>query len=163
MKNVPLDLSDVHRLYLFYCNLTPLVTKFYKPFKEISEDVMRSHLEGAVSGKHISFGLKNDEEIVGHSFVMQVRSEHPVFGIGLAEHFHGKGLGRRLMQVVLAEAEFRGAGHVTLTVLKNNHRALALYRSFGFIVVTDHTFKVKNDSYFMERFRDNRVIPNTPR
>ena len=112
---------------------------------------MRSHLDGAATGKHISLGLENENEIIGHSFIMDVGGKHPVFGIGLAEPFHGRGLGRGLMKDVLTEAESLGVVHVTLTVLKNNHRAVALYKSFGFSIVADHTFKNENDSYFMKR------------
>ena len=151
MKHAVLEVSDSRRLFEFYSYLTTPVTEFYQPFREITAEVFRSHLLETVSGKHISFGLEDNGEIVGHAFLMHIDEKHPVFGIGLAELYHGRGLGRKLMEKVLAEAQRREVGHITLTVLKHNSRALTLYRSFGFVMAAEHTFKRKNDSYFMIR------------
>ena len=61
------------------------------------------------------------------------------------------------MSWVLAEAALEDIEHVTLTVLKYNTRALSLYRSFGFRVISDHTFRDKDDSFFMVRDARARV------
>ncbi len=46
-----------------------------------------------------------------------------------------RGLGRRLLAAVLAEAEAMGAPHVTLEVRRSNSAALALYEGAGFNIV----------------------------
>lgn len=152
-----LSLRDATRLLSFYTSLSPAVTDTYQPFRDPDLEAMHHHLEGVEKGDHISFCLEDDGEIVGHSFVINIRQKDPVFGIGVKERYHGRGLGRRLMSWVLAEASLEGIEHVTLTVLKYNSRALSLYRSFGFRVISDHTFRDKDDSFFMVRDARRRV------
>ena len=112
---------------------------------------MREFLTGVEAGIHIGSALVEDGLIVGHSFIMNTSQANPVFGIGLADTCHGKGWGRMLMGRVLGEAKDLGVGRITLTVLKYNTIALSLYKSFGFAIVSDHTFRQKDDSYFMTR------------
>ena len=50
----------------------------------------------------------------------------------LLREAHGTGLGRRLMDWVLAEGRRRGAGRLALSVWESNHRAQAFYRRYGF-------------------------------
>ena len=72
------------------------------------------------------------------------------FGVGVHPDWQGRGLGRVLTRTVLDWA----AGHreierVTLRAFAGNARAIALYRSFGF-VETDrarHAFKLEDGSY----------------
>ena len=45
----------------------------------------------------------------------------------------------------LTEAAKKNLTYLTLTVLKYNTVALSMYRSFGFKVVSDHTFREKDD------------------
>jgi ribosomal protein S18 acetylase RimI-like enzyme len=151
MEYHKLLITDVDRLQAFYTGLSPAVTETYRPFATISHEVMREHLSGAAAGSHISSALVEDGLIVGHSFIMNAQQANPVFGIGIADTCHGKGWGRMLMERVLAEAQELGIDHITLTVLKYNAIALSLYKSFGFRIVSDHTFKLKDDSYFMTR------------
>ncbi len=149
MVCIDLKPDDADRLHAFYESLNKAVTDTFKPFKELSPKVLQKHLAEAKAGLHISVGLERSTEIVGHAFVVDIDKAHPVFGIGIKEEFHGKGWGRRLMTIVFEKARDRGIKQMTLTVLKHNSRALSLYKSFGFKIVTDHTFKVENDSYLM--------------
>ena len=149
MVCVDLQPDDWERLYRFYRALSKAVTATFEPFEEITPALMQRHLAETKAGDHVSLGLEHSAEIVGHGFIMDVEKRHPVFGIGIDEVFHGRGWGRRLMSAVFEKAGERGLKHVTLTVLKDNSAALSLYRSFGFKVVTDHTFRAENDSYFM--------------
>ncbi len=148
-------IADEKPLLDFYLGLSPSVTKTYRPFAVITGEVMREHLSATATGTHISFALKEEGQIVGHSFILNVALEHPVFGIGLSEAIHGQGWGKKLMGQVLAAACDRQASHITLTVLKYNSVALSLYKSYGFRIVSDHTFKQKDDSYFMTRDGDS--------
>jgi ribosomal protein S18 acetylase RimI-like enzyme len=46
--------------------------------------------------------------------------------------YRGKGIGRKLMRTLTAEAEKRECSRITLEVRKDNHSAQNLYRSEGF-------------------------------
>jgi ribosomal protein S18 acetylase RimI-like enzyme len=150
MVCIDLQPEDKDRLHHFYISLDKTVTDTFRPFPETTLAIFQKHLEEAKAGHHISIGLDRSTGIVGHGFIMNIDKPHPVFGIGIKDIFHGKGWGRMLMRAVFEKAGEREVKHMALTVLKHNNNALSLYRSFGFKVVTDHTFKVENDSYLMQ-------------
>ena len=151
MRCIFLSPDDAGRLLSFYNRLSPEVTELYQPFPVVSREVMSTHLEETAASKHISAALEENGEICGHSFILNLRDQHPVFGIGIEGRHHGAGWGRTLMKTVLERAVKDGITTISLTVLKHNLRAQALYKSFGFEVVSDHTFRDENDSYFMLR------------
>lgn len=149
MVYIDLKPGDEKRLFAFYSNLGSTVTATFRPFREVSVAVMKNHLSEVDNGHHISIGIEHSANIVGHGFLMDIDKKHPVFGIGIMEPYQGEGRGRRLMNAVWEKAETLGVGHMTLTVVKNNTRAISLYKDFGFRAVGDHTFEKKNDSYVM--------------
>jgi RimJ/RimL family protein N-acetyltransferase len=53
-------------------------------------------------------------------------------GIGVLAAWHGRGLGRALMEHLLAEAERIGVWNLTLRVRTYNEGAIALYEKLGF-------------------------------
>lgn len=55
-----------------------------------------------------------------------------IHDLAVHEDHRGKGVGRKLLSAVEAEAKKRGCCKLTLEVLQNNQRALQLYSSFGF-------------------------------
>jgi ribosomal protein S18 acetylase RimI-like enzyme len=147
--------SDLQTLVSFYSGLSESVTRTFEPFgPRVTEQVLRQHLSDADAGTHLSFGLFEDRGAVcGHVFILNIPSELPVFGIGLAEPAQGQGWGRRMAQRVMDEADARAMEKVTLTVLKTNTRAWTLYESLGFTRTGETTFRAENDSYCMERKR----------
>lgn len=149
----PLSTLDLPALLGFYTNLPESVTRTFQPFGPVvTEDTLKDHLDGADNGKHISLGLfAEDGSVCGHSFIWDVGSETPVFGIGLAECAQGKGLGREIMTRVLSEADTLGIKMVALTVVKTNEKAWKLYESLGFRVTGETTFLSENDSFCMVR------------
>ncbi len=66
-----------------------------------------------------------------------------VLGIGILPNYRGQGLGRRLMHTVLEAAQARGLNRVELTVRENNHIAIKLYESLGFLHEGRHINAVK--------------------
>ena len=125
-----------------------------------------AHLEQAAQGKHVTLGLVDaGGTICGHGFVLLLHEPKPVFGIGLHQDLHGQGWGRRLMQATLDEADAQRIPLVTLTVLKDNLRAKALYEKMGFSTKGEATFRLPDDCFYMERTRptDPRAVLALPR
>lgn len=150
-----LTADDSARLTAFYASLSDEVNWFYRPFADPSEEVLREHLTGGDEGRHIILGIVEEGgAILGHAFILSVASEDPTFGIGLHQSIHGRGLGRALMVAVLDEADRLGLPLVTLTVMKANTRAMALYESLGFRVTGECDFRSPGDSWCMERRAD---------
>ncbi|MBT3273067.1 MAG: GNAT family N-acetyltransferase [Spirochaetales bacterium] len=149
MEYVVLSPADADRLLEFYQTLSAAVVDTYQPFPEVSLATMNDHLAGAAAGKHISMAVEEAGRIWGHSFIMNINEEHPVFGIGISDSHQNEGLGRGLMTRIIEHGD--GLKSISLTVLKYNTRALTLYKSFNFKIVSDHTFREANDSHFMIR------------
>lgn len=58
---------------------------------------------------------------------------HAELGVTVVQEFWGQGLGRRLTECIIAWAADRGLRKLYLRVYDDNLRALALYRSLGFV------------------------------
>lgn len=54
--------------------------------------------------------------------------------MGLLKDYWGLGIGGKIMQTILEQAQESGLEQIGLSVFRNNKRAIALYESFGFIV-----------------------------
>lgn len=57
-----------------------------------------------------------------------------VLGIGLRRDYRGSGLGRKLLQAAIAEADAKGLERIELMVRDDNQNAIALYLQCGFKV-----------------------------
>ncbi len=60
-------------------------------------------------------------------------AHHAEFGITIRKEFWGVGLGRKLTECVVAWAGAAGLHKLYLRVFADNHRAIGLYRSLGFV------------------------------
>ncbi len=148
----PLTVADGDRLLRFYRARPPWIVHWFDPFPEPDSEKISRHLEQSAADSAISLGLLDAAgELVGHGFILELASDRPVFGIGLAEAAIGHGHGRALMAAVLAEADRRRLPKVTLTVFKDNLRARRLYEGFDFVMVGEHSCRSAGDSLAMER------------
>ena len=68
-------------------------------------------------------------DAVGTKYKLRHRAE---FGISVAEEYWGLGIGRALTQACIRCAKEAGYTQLELTVVAENERAIALYRSTGF-------------------------------
>lgn len=93
----------------------------------------------AARGERYDLVLDNGREIAGWAFLMKLDQPLAHLGIGLADEYCGKGLGRPLMQAIVDYAKAHGREGVDLIVVQDNPRAKALYERFGFAVTEPHT------------------------
>jgi ribosomal-protein-alanine N-acetyltransferase len=73
--------------------------------------------------------------LVGYAGLAATRHEADVQTMAVDPDRQGEGLGRRLLDALLAEAERRGCAQVFLEVRADNERALELYRRADFAQV----------------------------
>jgi len=145
--------SDTSQLVKFYASLPESVTKLYLPFSDPSEAVLKQHLQETAAKKHISLCITSEDgSIKGHCFILNIKTEKPVFGIGLSPDIHGKGWGREIAQEILKKADAMRVPLVTLTVVKCNDIARKLYHTLGFALTGECTFREPADSWEMERY-----------
>lgn len=88
--------------------------------------VMIAELEGRVVGYAISL-------IRAHKRWRSGR----VYGVAVEREFNGKGIGRALVQRTLEQLAQLDIARVYLEVRADNERAIALYRSFGFVAISN--------------------------
>jgi L-phenylalanine/L-methionine N-acetyltransferase len=108
------------------------------------------------------------DEIVGsaglHAMQPNLRRMHVrMLGLGVAPAWQGRGVGRKLLARLIDWAD--NWGHVLrieLHVHADNERAMALYRSMGFVEEGRHkAFSLKNGKY-VDSISMARMHPNPP-
>ncbi len=73
-----------------------------------------------------------DGEMLGHGILWWVLDEGELANLAVRPEARGRGIGRRLLDVLLAEAALRGVERVFLEVRESNGVAIELYRERGF-------------------------------
>ncbi|GHC66046.1 N-acetyltransferase [Streptomyces flavofungini] len=88
----------------------------------------RDHLVAELDGRVVGYiRLGFPTPLAVHAHVRQI------LGFVVADEVRGKGVGRGLLQAVVAEARRQGARRITLRVLGHNTPARTLYESEGFV------------------------------
>jgi ribosomal protein S18 acetylase RimI-like enzyme len=105
---------------------------------EQEEDWLRARLAEHAAGDLVHLVVVAGDRVVGSAGVGRgkgIERHVGTLGISLAADYRGLGLGSRLLQAVLEEAECRldGLRMVQLHVFGNNELALRLYEKHGFI------------------------------
>jgi ribosomal-protein-alanine N-acetyltransferase len=75
---------------------------------------------------------EDDGELIGYAGLVVVGRTADVQTLAVAPAAQGRGLGRRLLDALVAEARRRDAGEMMLEVRAENEAALALYTAAGF-------------------------------
>lgn len=120
------------------------------PPMDMTIEFLRSGLEAG--NPHLAAVV--DGELVGwcdicrHSF--EIETHIGTLGIGLVPALRGQGIGRALLDAAIHTAERRDFQRIELTVFSDNHRAIALYETRGFI----HEGVMKAAARFGTQYRD---------
>ena len=86
-----------------------------------------------------------------------------ILSMGVLPAFQGLGLGRVLLEEIVRWSEEHGVERIDLYILADNHRAIALYRSFGFETLGSRQAYVRRpdgtecDDLYMSRWRPRRA------
>jgi ribosomal protein S18 acetylase RimI-like enzyme len=88
------------------------------------------------TGATVWWALLDGDRVAGLVQIAPHGSRGDLRIVGRAPEYRGRGLGPRLVAEALRMLREGGAGDVDLTVEAENDRALALYRRFGFDVVS---------------------------
>lgn len=109
-----------------------------------------------LDGRHNHYvAARIGDKLVGYAGIARLGilppHEYEIHTIGVDPAFHGQGIGRRLLDELVA---FAGNGTVFLEVRTDNAPAIALYRSAGFVEVglRKRYYRVSDaDAYTMRR------------
>ncbi len=78
------------------------------------------------------FVARLNGETVGYAGLWVIRREAHITTLAVHPNHHRRKIGERLMIVLIEEALYRRASHLTLEVRENNRAAQNLYRKYGF-------------------------------
>jgi len=125
--------SDVLRLQRFYNALSPQSRTFFRPlgWNATYSRCAKVIAEAAGTNRYDVVAEKGGR-IVGWAFLQGMDSDAGHLGIARADDFAGLGLGKRLMQRLVAEAKRQGKTCIDLILVQKNTRARKLYEQFGF-------------------------------
>ena len=123
--------GDIAALKRFYDDLTPRSRAFFLAHG-LDRATLRKVTDRSEAGDDLVLGLFEDTRMVGYFFLWYFNNPVPLLGIGLSDAFHGRGLGKQMLQLLISEAAEHGCEGVELTTQMDNDRAFALYKAVGF-------------------------------
>ena len=124
--------GDENGLRSFHDQLSPRSRELFTPHG-YDDPLLRNYVSRAQEGEDRSYVLLNsDDAVVGYFFLWNFKGPVPALGIGLADAYQDRKLGRQMMQVLIDDARAAGRDGIELTTVLDNHRAYALYESLGF-------------------------------
>ncbi len=84
---------------------------------------------------YIGWAVDMDKKMVGFILVSLSSTECHILNLCIAQDYQHQGLGKKLLDYALSEAQKYGAGIAYLEVRKSNSRAIRLYRNMKFHLV----------------------------
>jgi len=112
-------------------SLSPTTTGVFLPH-HYDDATLEPILRRSEAGDDLTLGVFRGSRIVGYFFLWYLDQAFPLLGIGLHDDYQGAGLGRQMMNLLVAEAARLGRDGIDLTTLPTNDRAFRLYQSVGF-------------------------------
>lgn len=94
-----------------------------------SENLIRSGLNSRLD---TYFVYVDHGSIVGYSVIRILADEGEIQRIAVCPAYRGQGIGRKLMDAMVAFSRARGVRDIALEVREGNERARKLYDSYGF-------------------------------
>ena len=101
-------------------------------------------IEAATGQAPIGFSLLGSTDLPGS---MSDGSDAELKRIYTLSRFHGNGIGSRLMQQAVEDAEMQGCRRLLLGVYAGNGRARTFYAKNGFVQIADRRFRVGDREY----------------
>jgi ribosomal protein S18 acetylase RimI-like enzyme len=126
-----LSKNDVFALQEFNENLSAKTRSQFLPHiydvKTILQFVERNNK--GIDRIYVAFSQKI---IVAYFFLWNFNQTFPILGIGITDLFQGKGLGEKMMGILIDDAKNAKKGGVLLTTVPINETAFQLYLKMGF-------------------------------
>ncbi|MCM8759629.1 MAG: GNAT family N-acetyltransferase [Candidatus Omnitrophica bacterium] len=122
--------TDTEKLYKFFNSLSEKTKYFFHP-----HPFDRKTAENLCSEKKknvLRYVLIIDDKIAGYGFLWDLHRDFPSLGICISDDFHGKGLGKILLDYLINFAKSKNKKGLCLTVYNDNEKALNLYKKVGF-------------------------------
>ena len=123
--------ADAEALKRFNADLSPESRRHFTPHP-YDDATLAKLLARAEAGEDLLLGVFDGQRLVGYFFLWRYRQAVPLLGIALLDEYHGRGLGRQMMEILIRHAKDADRDGVELTTMLDNDRAFALYQKVGF-------------------------------
>jgi ribosomal-protein-alanine N-acetyltransferase len=107
----------------------------------------------ALRSKYLCKVFEKNNEMLGYAVLMLAVDEAELLDISIGLGYQRKGLGRALLEQMLALALHSGMRRMVLEVRESNEAAIALYRSAGFEQIGR-----RRDYYPAEHGREDAIL-----
>jgi len=128
--------SDVHALIKFNENLSEKTRSQFLPHR-YDEDTILQFVERNKKGIDLIYITLSDNKVVGYFFLWKFNTTFPILGIGIDDAYQGKGLGKKMMEVLIQDAKRYKKDGILLTTVLTNEAAYQLYLKMGFRYLGD--------------------------
>ncbi|MFZ3087844.1 MAG: ribosomal protein S18-alanine N-acetyltransferase [Methylotenera sp.] len=92
----------------------------------------RGNFSDSLKSGYPAWVLLNGKEIIGYALMMMVLDEAHLLNLSIVKPYQKQGLGRLLLEHMIAVAKNQGATDMFLEVRPSNISAIALYENIGF-------------------------------
>jgi len=106
------------------------------------------------------FVIEVEGQIGAYAGIWCVFEDAHITNVAVAPEYRRQGLGRKLMEALLAQARAKGCQRVLLEVRPSNLAAINLYRGFGFLpggVPRGYYTDNQRSALFLVKYLDTRV------
>jgi len=131
-----LSKSDVLALQKFNENLSAKTRSQFLPHK-YDEKTILQFVERNKKGIDLIYVAVSQNKIIGYFFLWNFNKNFPILGIGIADVFQGKGLGKKMMSILIEDAKNAEKEGILLTTVLANEVAFQLYLKMGFEYLGD--------------------------
>lgn len=111
------------------------------------------HFADALKAGNATVIMESGDDIVGYAIIMTVLDEAHLLNISIAKNHQRQGLGRALLQQVMALAQKKACKDLFLEVRESNAPAIALYESMGF-----NEMSIRRNYYPAQDGREDAIL-----
>ncbi len=113
----------------------------------------RGNFVDALRSGYASWVLLKEKQMIGYSLMMMVLDEAQLLNLSIAKAYQKRGLGRLLLEHMIAVAKRHGAANMFLEVRPSNISAIALYENIGF-----NEMAIRRGYYPAQQGREDAVL-----
>lgn len=113
----------------------------------------RGNFSDSLKAGYSCWACEIDGQLMGYAILMMVLDEAHLLNISIAKEFQGRGLGRKLLEHIIAKARQHGGQMMFLEVRPSNKPAIRLYEDMGF-----NEFSVRKGYYPAANGREDAIL-----
>lgn len=113
----------------------------------------RGNFADSLASGYSAWVLLDGVKVIGYSLMMLVLDEAHLLNLSIAKAYQKQGLGRLLLEHMIASARQHGAANMFLEVRPSNISAIALYENIGF-----NEMSVRRGYYPAQNGREDAVL-----